>query len=103
MSAKKLSDLIPKDDKERTQLSDGMKLQIFNAKIIKGSKWDTTHIDAKTPKGKEIYLYTTSAVIASIIEKILILHKPTEEEPVECECKLIHSLENPDRDYLTLE
>lgn len=103
MTAKKLSDLIPKDDKERMQLSDGMKLQIFNVKIIKSTKWNTTHIDAKTPKGKEIYLYTTSAVISSIIEKVLILHKPTEEEPIECECKLIHSLENPDRDYLTLE
>ena len=103
MSAIKLNDLLPKDDKERVQLSGGMKLQIFEAKIIKGSKWNTTHIDAKTPKGTEIFLYTTSAVISSIIERLLLLHKPTEDEPVECECKLIHSLENPDRDYLTLE
>jgi len=100
----KISTLIPpSDDKDRTPLSNGMGLKIIHARVIHGAKWDTAQIDSITPKNNIVYLYTTSKVITTKISQALLLHTPTEDEPIECTVKEIQSAVNPELSYLTLE
>jgi len=101
----KLSTLIPPtDDRDRTPLSAGMVLKIIHARIIHSAKWNTAQIDSISPKGDGIiYLYTTSKVITTKIEQALLIHTPTEKEPIECCVKELQSSINPELNYLTLE
>jgi len=99
----KISTLLPPaDDKDRIPLSSGMILKITNARVIKGTKWNTAQIDALSPKGTLMYFYTTSSVVTTQIEKILLIHTPSKKEPVECSVKEIQSSEHPELSYLSL-
>lgn len=99
----RLSDILPKgDDKERAPLSKGMELKIINARVIHSKKWNTAQIDTISPKGKEINLYTTSAVITEQIDKLIAAHKPTQEDPITCiVCEYLSETAN--QNYLILE